>query len=73
MQFGISAVPTFIFFRNKAIVERIQGADKVGLESAVVRHAPPPPLGLISGGEAEDESAAGQDVCNFTCGHTLMN
>ncbi|XP_066253640.1 thioredoxin-like protein 1 [Euwallacea similis] len=32
---GVSAMPTFIFYRNKTKIERLQGADPTGLESKI--------------------------------------
>jgi len=33
---GVSAMPTFIFFRNKTKIDKIQGADNKALEEKVV-------------------------------------
>jgi thioredoxin len=35
----VSAMPTFIFFKNSTEVERIRGADKQNLEDKIKRHA----------------------------------
>ena len=32
---GVSAMPTFIFFRNKTKIDKIQGADNKALEEKV--------------------------------------
>lgn len=46
---SVSAMPTFIFFRNKTKVDRIQGADTAALEEKVKQH--------IGEGEGEDEDS----------------
>ena len=33
---GVSAMPTFIFFRNKTKIDKIQGADNKSLEDKVI-------------------------------------
>lgn len=35
---GVSAMPTFIFYRNKTKVDRLQGADPTGLESKIQQY-----------------------------------
>lgn len=35
---GVTAMPTFIFFRNKTRIDRIQGADTAALEAKVKQH-----------------------------------
>ncbi|XP_075224247.1 thioredoxin-like [Lycorma delicatula] len=35
---GVSAMPTFIFYRNKTRVDKIQGADPTSLESKIKQH-----------------------------------
>lgn len=35
---GVSAMPTFIFYRNKAKIDRVQGADPAGLENKIKQH-----------------------------------
>lgn len=56
-------MPTFLFIKNKAVVETIRGADKSALETAVRTHAPPAPESTSLGeGPSKDESAASRDV-----------
>ncbi|XP_050301226.1 thioredoxin-like protein 1 [Anthonomus grandis grandis] len=50
---GVSAMPTFIFYRNKTKVDRLQGADPVALESKIQQYY---------GGEEGDD-------CEGTSGH----
>ncbi len=38
-QFDISAVPTFVFLRGKALLEKLQGADPAQLAALVAKHA----------------------------------
>ncbi|KAL1512513.1 hypothetical protein ABEB36_002095 [Hypothenemus hampei] len=35
---GVSAMPTFIFYRNKTKIDRLQGADPTGLESKIQQY-----------------------------------
>ncbi|KAK9745210.1 Thioredoxin [Popillia japonica] len=35
---GVSAMPTFIFYRNRTKVDRLQGADPTALESKIVQY-----------------------------------
>ncbi|CAG7846234.1 SubName: Full=Related to TRX2-thioredoxin II {ECO:0000313/EMBL:CCA68838.1} [Serendipita indica DSM 11827] len=39
-KYTIKAMPTFLFIKNKAVVETIRGADQEGLRAALVKHAP---------------------------------
>ncbi|ERL89574.1 thioredoxin-like protein 1 [Dendroctonus ponderosae] len=50
---GVSAMPTFIFFRNKVKIARMQGSDSAGLESKIQQYS------KASDGE-EGEVVAGQ-------------
>jgi thioredoxin len=54
---NVSAMPTFVFFRNRGELERLRGADKNALESKVKLHAE----GGSSSqpGEGSDEKPAG--------------
>lgn len=37
--YGVTAMPTFILFRNGAKIERLKGADSEGLEALVEKHS----------------------------------
>jgi len=56
---GVSAMPTFIFYRNRTKVDRLQGADPTGLENKIQQY--------YGSEEAEDgESVAGHmDLAPF--------
>lgn len=43
---GVSAMPTFVFYRNRAKIDRLQGADITALEAKIRQHI----------GTSEDES-----------------
>ncbi|XP_020798165.1 thioredoxin-like protein 1 [Drosophila serrata] len=51
---GVSAMPTFIFYRNRAKIDRIQGADINGLEAKIQEH-----IGTSSGEEAGEDYGQG--------------
>ncbi|QRW14478.1 TRX2-thioredoxin II, related protein [Ceratobasidium sp. AG-Ba] len=59
----IKAMPTFLFIKNKAVVETIRGADKMALANALKAHAPPAPVSATPGeGSSKNESASSKDV-----------
>jgi thioredoxin-like negative regulator of GroEL len=51
---NVSAMPTFVFFRNRTELERLRGADKAALESKVNQHSSAP-----SGGQAGEAGGSG--------------
>lgn len=51
---GVSAMPTFIFYRNKTKVDRMQGANPSGLESKIQQL-----YGSGDAGEEEEDAVAG--------------
>ncbi|MPC34148.1 Thioredoxin-like protein 1 [Portunus trituberculatus] len=51
---GVTAAPTFIFFRNKTKLDSLQGADPEGLEARIRQH-----YGDGEGEEAEDSGVPG--------------
>lgn len=53
---GVSAMPTFIFYRNRAKIDRIQGADVETLQTKIVQH-----IGA-GGGDADGDDGA-DDYC----------
>ncbi|KAG9123602.1 hypothetical protein FRC07_014584 [Ceratobasidium sp. 392] len=58
-----NAMPTFLFIKNKTVVETVRGGDKTALENALRTHSPPaPPPTSLGEGPSKDESAASQDV-----------
>lgn len=54
---GVSAMPTFIFYRNHAKIDRLQGADIQGLENKIRQH--------IGTGEDESGEEYGQGLVSF--------
>lgn len=52
---NVSAMPTFVFMRNRVEIDRIRGADKNSLENKVKQHYTQPAAG---GGDKPDEAAA---------------
>merc|ERR1719422_1086228 len=57
---GVSAMPTFIFFRNKTKIDKIQGADNKALEEKIKQHYGE------DGGENEDAGVKGMmDLSTF--------
>lgn len=48
---GVSAMPTFIFYRNRAKVDRLQGADPESLENKILQY--------YGSGDGEDAEAIG--------------
>ena len=51
---GVSAMPTFLFFRNRAVVDSLRGANKTELENKVKQHINAP----SAHGEGPSASAA---------------
>jgi len=57
---GVSAMPTFIFFRNKTKIDKIQGADNKSLEDKIKQHYGE------DGGDGEDAGVKGMmDLSTF--------
>lgn len=50
---GVSAMPTFIFYRNKAKIDRIQGANVESLQAKIEQH--------IGSADADGGDASGED------------
>lgn len=57
---GVSAMPTFIFYRNRSKIDRLQGADIQGLESKIRQH-----YGTEEEGSAGDEEDYGQGLMDL--------
>lgn len=51
---GVSAMPTFIFYRNRTKIDRIQGADIMGLEAKIREH-----IGSSDGEETGEDYGQG--------------
>lgn len=54
---NVSAMPTFVFMRNRVEIDRIRGADKTQLENKVKQHYTQPGGGA---GESDKPGEAGQ-------------
>ncbi|KAF8582042.1 DUF1000-domain-containing protein [Ramaria rubella] len=54
-KYSIAAMPTFLFIKNKTVVDqnylKLKGAEPRALEDLVKKHAPPPPAATGSGSE----------------------
>lgn len=60
-------MPTFLFIKNKVVVQTVRDPGQNALETAVRTHAPPAPASTSLGeGPSKDESAASKDV-NVLC------
>lgn len=57
---GVSAMPTFIFYRNRTKVDRLQGADTVGLENKIKQY-----YGSEDAEEGESAVAGHMDLNTF--------
>jgi PITH domain len=58
---GVSSMPTFIFYRNRAKIDRVSGADIVGLENKIKEHYG----NLNEGGEESDYGQGLMDLSTF--------
>lgn len=59
---GVSAMPTFVFYRSKQKIDRLQGADFQGLENKIKQH-----YGVVEGGvSGEEEKDYGQGLMDLT-------
>ena len=57
---GVNAMPTFMFFRNKVKIDKMQGADNKALEDMIKKHYGE------EGGEAEEVGVRGMmDLVTF--------
>ncbi|XP_031638889.1 thioredoxin-like protein 1 [Contarinia nasturtii] len=54
---GVSAMPTFFFYRNKTKIDRLQGADLAGLEAKIQQH--------IGSGDADSGEDLGQGLMDL--------
>lgn len=57
---GVSAMPTFIFYRNRAKLDRLQGADPTALENKIVQY-----YGSDEGEEGGDTISGHMDLSPF--------
>lgn len=55
---GVSAMPTFIFYRNKTKLDRIQGADVAALESKIKQY-----YGTVNAGDGDEDDDCGVPGC----------
>lgn len=58
---GVSAMPTFVFYRSKQKIDRLQGADFQGLESKIKQH-----YGVVEGVSGEEEKDYGFGLMDLT-------
>jgi len=65
-KYQLSAIPTFILFKNKEAVETIKGADPKRLEALVVKHAPKADeYGASGSGSGEPASASDVSLLEY--------
>ncbi|KAI0756260.1 thioredoxin-like protein [Daedaleopsis nitida] len=69
-QYRVTAMPTFVFLKGPAEIDRIRGANKAGLEDALRRHASGGSSGSFTGrgqtlGGGSTTSGAGGGVAAF--------
>ncbi|VVC90436.1 unnamed protein product, partial [Leptidea sinapis] len=57
---GVSAMPTFLFYRNRTRIDRLQGADTATLESKVRQY-----YGNDDAGDEDNSVAGHMDLCTF--------
>lgn len=58
---GVSAMPTFIFYRNRSKIDRLQGADIAGLENKIRQH-----IGSTDDDGGDDGEEYGQGMMDLT-------
>lgn len=58
---GVSAMPTFVFYRNRSKIDRIQGADVQGLEAKIRQH-----VGTDTAAPGEPEEDYGQGLMDLS-------
>lgn len=64
---GVSAMPTFIFYRNRTKVDRLQGADIQAVENKIRQHigSTVGEEGVDDGGDAEEYGQGLMDLSSF--------
>ena len=55
-QYSVSAMPTFIFIKNRQTLETVKGANPAAIEAAIRKHAGPPQRNYVEGSSSSSQA-----------------